>query len=461
MKTYLNQEAYVNIANSFFNLLQPAPHIEKIQDCEVIKKKYKYWRLRIFYSMYFGYVFYYFTRKSFTFAAAAMKRELGFDEVDIGMIGTIFALTYGISKFTCGVISDRSNPRYFMGIGLIMTGICNVFFGLFSSLTLLAIFWGLNGWFQGTGWPPSARLLTHWYSQSERGRWWGVWNTSHNLGGALIPIVAAAFAQYLGWRYALYFPGMIGIFVGFLLLNRLRDTPQSLGLPVIEKYRNDYSMEEGVKKDERELSVKEILFGYVLTNKYIWILAVSYFFIYIVRQAINDWTFLYFTEVKGYTDVLAGSCVCWFEVGGFLGSLAAGWGSDWVFKGKRGPINVLFSAGLAIAVAFLWIASGKSAFVDSALIFVIGFFVFGPQMLIGVAAAEVSHKKAAATATGFAGLFAYLGAAMAALPLGMVIRDMGWDMFFIVLGACSVIAAILLFPLWSIRGNPKFLEENV
>lgn len=450
----------MSVSSFIYGLLKPADHLKEIEDAEEVKKQYKYWRLRIFYSMYFGYVFYYFSRKSFTFAAAAMKRELGMDEVSIGIIGTVFALAYGVSKFTCGVISDRSNPRFFMGIGLFMTGICNLLFGFSSSLTMFILFWGLNGWFQGTGWPPSARLLTHWYSQSERGTWWGVWNTSHNLGGALIPIIAAACAQYMGWRYAMYIPGLSVMVVGLALLNRLRDTPQSLGLPVVERYRNDYSTGTDKNTVERELSIKEILFEYVLTNKYVWILSAAYFFVYVVRQAINDWTFLYFTEVKGYEDVVAGSCVCWFEVGGFFGSLAAGWGSDYLFKGRRGPINALFSAAMGLVVAFLWISHAKNVFMDSFLIFLIGFLVFGPQMLIGIAAAELSHKKSAATATGFAGLFAYLGAAAAGFPLGMVIRDMGWYSFFVVLASCSVIATLLLCPLWSVKVNPRYAHKK-
>ena len=47
-------------------------------------------------------------------------------------------------------------------------------------VTLLLAVWSLNGFFQGWGWPPCARLLTHWYSRNERGFWWGCWNMSIN-----------------------------------------------------------------------------------------------------------------------------------------------------------------------------------------------------------------------------------------------------------------------------------------
>ncbi len=174
-----------------FNFLRPAPYLEEIQDEALVKKNYRYWRLRTFFAMYVGYAFYYFTRKSFTFAMPAMQDDLGMDKFQLGLIGSILSLTYGASKFLSGIVGDKSNPRYFMSIGLILTGVFNLLFGASSTWLWFAIFWGLNGWFQGWGWPGCAKLMTHWYSQSERGRWWSVWNTSHNIGGALIPLLAA------------------------------------------------------------------------------------------------------------------------------------------------------------------------------------------------------------------------------------------------------------------------------
>ena len=93
-----------------FNLLQPAPIAEEIQDPVLVKKKYKYWRLRTFYGMYIGYAFYYFSRKSFTFAIPSMLEE-GFSLSELGMLGSILSITYGVSKFVSGIIGDKSNPR--------------------------------------------------------------------------------------------------------------------------------------------------------------------------------------------------------------------------------------------------------------------------------------------------------------------------------------------------------------
>ncbi len=114
-----------------------------------IREQYRYWRLHTMLSLYIGYALFYFTRKSFNYAMPAMITDLGLDKGAIGLIGTLFYITYGCSKFLSGIISDRSNPRYFMGIGLIATGIINIFFGLSSSVVMFTVLWVLNAWFQG------------------------------------------------------------------------------------------------------------------------------------------------------------------------------------------------------------------------------------------------------------------------------------------------------------------------
>lgn len=447
------------------NLLAPAPYANAIEDQEIVKKTYTHWRWRIFLGMYIGYAIFYFTRKSFTFLMPAMVETLGFTKAQLGLLGSILYITYGASKFFSGIIADKSNPRFFMAIGLILTGILNIFFGMSSSWLLFAIFWGMNGFFQGWGWPPCARLLMHWYSQSERGRWWGVWNTSHNIGGAVIPLIVGVLAFAGSWRFGMYVPGVIAIFSGLLLLLLLRDTPQSLGLPPIEVYKNELgtSDDEDNEKEidpkdafnEKELTTKEILLKYVLKNKLIWILAFSYFFVYVIRTAINDWGQFFLIEGKGLSIISAGSAIFWFEVGGFFGSLFAGWSSDRFFKGRRGPINVLFCSLVVLAMYMLWSVPFASIFFASIAMFFVGFLIFGPQMLIGMAAAELSHKKAAGTATGFVGWFAYFGAAFGAFSGGKITQSWGWEGYFMAMGICGIFSVFLLLPLWSIRANPN------
>ncbi len=415
-------------------------------------QRYRYWRIHIMVSMYIGYAVFYLTRKNFSYAMPAIITDLGWDKADIGLMGTLFYLTYGISKFISGIVSDRSNPRYFMGLGLITTGIINILFGLSSSIVALSILWVLNAWFQGWGWPACSKLLTTWYSRSERGGWWSVWNTAHNLGGAMIPIIVGYTVLHYGWRYSFFIPGVIAVIVGCLLCWRLRDKPTSMGLPSIGHWRKDY-LEIAHENTGKGLSQKQILTRYVLSNKYIWLLGLSYILVYIVRTAINDWGNLYLTEQYGYSLITANSALSLFEIGGFLGSLVAGWGSDKIFSGNRGPMILLFSMGIFLSVAALWLMPIASFALQAVCLFAIGFFVFGPQMLIGMAAAECSHKDSVGAATGFVGLFAYMGAALAGYPLAIITQHFHWTGFFVVISVAAAAIGLLLLPFLKAQYN--------
>lgn len=447
--------------SSFLNWIKPAIHVEPIEDSKVIDENYRYWRFRILYSIFIGYALYYFTRFSFTFAMPGLIDELHFDKSQLGILATIFAITYGISKFASGILSDQANSRYFMSFGLIITGILNIFFGYSSTLLMFCLFWGLNGWFQAFGAPACARFLTHWYSQSERGSWWSTWNVSHNVGSFIIPWIAGACLQYLNWRYAMYIPGILCIMGGLYLMNRLRDTPQSLGLPPIEKYRNDYT---GIIRSEtgheRSFSTKEILAS-VFKNRYLWVLGFAYVFVYLVRSGLNNWTALYLIESKGYSRLGANGCVSLFEVGGFFGCLSAGWASDKIFNAFRGPVNIIYAIGISICIGVFWFMSAGNPIIDSCALFAIGFMVFGPQLLIGIMAVELCPKQAASTATGFVGCFAYMGAALAGYPLGAIIDSWGWNGFFWSLSIGSMISLALLLPLWGVKENVHASENLV
>ena len=214
----------------------------------------------------------------------------------------------------------------------------------------------------------------------------------------------------------------------------------------LEQRGRENALEIAQQQEGAGMSRKAILTRYVLANPYIWLLSLCYVLVYVVRAAINDWGNLYMSETLGVDLVTANSAVTMFELGGFIGALVAGWGSDKLFNGNRGPMNLIFAAGILLSVGSLWLMPFASYVMQATCFFTIGFFVFGPQMLIGMAAAECSHKEAAGAATGFVGLFAYLGASLAGWPLAKVLDTWHWSGFFVVISIAAGISALLLLP---------------
>lgn len=417
---------------------------------EQISARYRYWRPRLMFSMIVGYGAFYLTRKSVNYAMPVMQFELGLDKGDIGLLGTLFYLAYGSSKFVSGIVSDRTQVRWFMGVGLFITGVLNVLFAFCHSLTALLVIWTLNGFFQGWGWPPCAKILTHWYSRNERGLWWGSWNTSISLGGALVPLLSGYMASHYGWQAALLLPGVMGMLIGLWLCWQLCGKPQQQGLPSVGQWRRD-PLELWQEQHSPPMSLPHMLYYSILRNPTIWLLGVSYILVYLIRMALNDWGNIWLAESHGVSLLKANATLSLFELGGLFGALFAGWGSDLLFRGLRAPMILLFALGLFLAMTALWLAPLHHYGLLSVCFFSLGFFVFGPQMLIGLAATEHCHKDAAGTVTGFLGLFAYLGAALAGWPLAQVLQHYGWYGFFALLALAATCVGLLLMPLLMAR----------
>ncbi|ASB91452.1 glycerol-3-phosphate transporter [Bacillus sonorensis] len=444
-------------------LFRPAPPIDRLPD-EKIDSEYKKFRLQVFLGIFIGYAAYYLIRKNFSLAMPYFIEE-GFSKSQLGLALSALSLSYGISKFVMATISDRSNPRMFLPAGLILSAVISLLMGFVpfftSSIAIMFIMLFLNGWFQGMGWPPSGRVLVHWFSVSERGNKTAIWNVAHNVGGGLMaPIAVAGVAVFSGitgsssgYEGVFILPALVAIVVAVISYVLIRDTPQSVGLPPIEEYRNDYSTKTK-KTFETELSTKEILFKYVLNNKWVWAIALANIFVYFVRYGVLDWAPTYLNEEKGFDMSKSSVAYFLYEWAGIPGTLLCGWISDKWFKGRRGPAGFVFMLGVLIAVLVYWFNPAGNPVVDMISLIAIGFLIYGPVMLIGLQALDFVPKKAAGTAAGLTGLFGYLGGTMTANALmGVIVDSAGWNAGFTLLTASCAIAALIFAMTWNVRGQ--------
>ena len=428
--------------------LRAQPPAPALTDPAEIDRLYRHWRLRVMYAMTTGYALFYFLRKNLSMAAKAITDEFHFSNTQWGVVLSVATIVYAISKFLSGVVGDRANPRYLLALGLLFSAVVNIFFGFGASLGAFIVLWAVNNLFQGAGVPPCVRLLTSWYSPKEIGRAWGVWNASHQIGGAVIAVWAGWLVTHYGWRSAFWVPAVVCVIGAFWLLNRLTDSPESMGLPAVEIYR------EGAPAG----SVADVgapFWGvfkqYILTNPGVWIVSIANFFVYIVRIGILDWAPKYLQEAKGFNLKEAGWSLSGFEIAGIFGAYAAGWLSDKVFKGRRGPVSVAFMLFLIASVAALFAVPSGQVMTMGVVLVALGFFVYGPQMLIAVAAADFATKAAASSAVGLTGLLGYLGASVCGVTTGMLADRFGWDGVLWFYSGSAVIGCALLALTWNSR----------
>jgi sugar phosphate permease len=397
--------------------------------------------------------------------------EFGYSATELGLLGSSLYLTYGIGKFVNGVLADGSDVRKFLSTALLMTALANILFALSPSvigmlglnakifgmilLWTLAFFWGVSGWFQSAGFPAVAKSLTYWYSNSERGTKWSLWSCSHQTGTFLSFILAGHIAAHYGWRAAFLVPGALAIITALWLFDRLRDRPQSMGLPDIEVYRNEPVKQKSNedKKEEDDMTYVEIFKKHILYNKTIWMLAIAYVFVYIIRFGAEDWMIMYLTKAKSGIKLSdATNMIASLPLVGICGTVCAGVISDKLFKGKRAPVNLLYLVGVILSIIALKVNTINS--LNYVIIGLLGAFTYGPQMMIGgLCAVESSSKKVASAATGFTGIFGYVGAFLSATGTGFLVDKLGkngvenWNgaiYFWLVSGIiCLIICTIL------------------
>ncbi len=433
--------------------LKPAAHQDPLPD-DKVDATYRRLRFQVFIGIFVGYAGYYLVRKNFSLAMPYLVEE-GYSKTDLGLALSGVSIAYGLSKFIMGSVSDRSNARTFMSLGLFCSALTMIVMGTLpiatSSVTIMFLLLLMNGWFQGTGWPPSGRVMVHWFSLRERGTKMAMWNVAHNIGGGMVgPIAILAMAVFADWHAILYLHGYFALAIAIFIFLTVRDTPQSAGLCTIEKFHDDYPKAfEYSAAHETEFSAKAIFFEYVLNNKLLWTIALANAFVYFVRYGVLDWAPTYLSEVKHFSFSDSGWAYAAYEFAGIPGTLICGWVSDKIFRGRRAPASILYLALTLICVLVYWKNPPGHANVDIAMLIGIGFFIYGPVMLIGVHALDLAPKKAAGTAAGFTGLFGYLGGAVAAnVVIGMVVDRAGWDAGFTLITAACALAIFLISLTW-------------
>jgi OPA family glycerol-3-phosphate transporter-like MFS transporter/OPA family sugar phosphate sensor protein UhpC-like MFS transporter len=437
-----------------FRLFEPAPPAAPITDPATIRASYPRWQRRVLISSIIGYAVFYFVRKNLSIAMPLMERELGISKSGLGLFLTLHGVLYGVSKFANGFFGDRCNARAFMVVGLASSAVMNIFFGLSSAVVTLGIVWMLNGWFQGMGFPPCARLMTHWFPPKDFATKFSIWNTSHSLGAGLILVLCGSLLAPVSWRLCFLVPAAIALVCSLYLWMTLPDTPPSLGLPEVEGTRSE------LPEPETGAEFRAFLFQAVFCNRYIWLVSLANFFVYTLRYGMLDWGPTLLTQAKHVTISSAGWMVAAFEGAGVLGAMLSGWLTDRFFGGRAMRVGLIYMVMAGASVLAFWKVGGQSMLWNTVLLCAAGFFIYGPQCLIGIAAAKLATKRAAATAVGLTGLFGYASTVLSGWGLGMLVERYGWNAGFVGLIAVAVVGTLLFALAWPAKAHGYAIEAS-
>lgn len=439
------------------------------------KLSLKWWQWETLLVTMGGYALYYVIRKNLSIAMPLLG-EIGVSKVQLGAFLTAGGIIYGIGRFLNGIVADRNSARKVMATGLFICSAVNVLFG-FSDLMVIGaaapavaegtaaaaslvwtmgILWILNQYFQGMGVGPCIKTLPKWFPPEELSTKQSIWNLSHSIGaGAVFALCGwLLIPMFHSWRLCFVVPAAIAAFGGVAVLFLFKDSPEDVGLSVVNSSNvSRLSSEDGVSheaRDEGGDSYRAYVARHVFRNPKLWVIAISDFFVYTVRFAALDWGIVLLMETKGLSLASATTLCFVFEiVGGNLGMVVAGWATDRFFASRAHRTSVVCLAGAAMSIAAFWMVPASASLAVKLLPFMaIGFFIYGPQALLGVATTQQATPRAAGVAGGFVGIFSYASTILSGIGFGFVAQHWGWNAAYATVFAAAVIGGGVLMLMW-------------
>lgn len=439
------------------------------------KLSLKWWQWETLLVTMGGYALYYVIRKNLSIAMPLLG-EIGVSKVQLGAFLTAGGIIYGIGRFLNGIVADRNSARKVMATGLFICSAVNVLFG-FSDLMVIGaaapvvtdgtaasaslvwtmgILWILNQYFQGMGVGPCIKTLPKWFPPEELSTKQSIWNLSHSIGaGAVFALCGwLLIPMFHSWRLCFIVPAAISAFGGVAVLFLFKDSPEDVGLSVVNSSNvSRLSSEDGVSHEARDDggdSYRAYVARHVFRNPKLWVIAISDFFVYTVRFAALDWGIVLLMETKGLSLASATTLCFVFEiVGGNLGMVVAGWATDRFFASRAHRTSVVCLAGAAMSIAAFWMVPASASLAVKLLPFMaIGFFIYGPQALLGVATTQQATPRAAGVAGGFVGIFSYASTILSGIGFGFVAQHWGWNAAYATVFAAAVIGGGVLMLMW-------------
>ena len=432
-----------------------------------------------------GYALYYVIRKNLSIAMPLLG-DIGVSKVQLGAFLTCGGIVYGVGRFLNGIVADRNSARKVMAIGLFICSFVNVLFGLSDWIVAavwghtalpggdaggpqssaaasaalvwtMGIVWIVNQYFQGMGVGPCIKTLPKWFPPEELSTKQSIWNLSHSIGaGAVFALCGWLLVPlFHSWRLCFIVPAAIAAAGGVAVLFLFKDSPEEVGLSVgdassskdssLSSSSRDSSNSIGATADYRSYVAR-----WVFRNPKVWVIAIADFFVYTVRFAALDWGIVLLMETKGLSLAAATTLCFVFEiVGGNLGMVVAGWATDRFFGSCAHRTSVLCMAGAALAIAAFWFVPVSAPLVVKLLPFMmIGFFIYGPQALLGVATTQQATPSAAGVAGGFVGIFSYASTILSGIGFGFVAQHWGWNAAYATILAAALVGGTVLSLIW-------------
>ena len=394
----------------------------------------KTWRWRVFASTWLCYAGLYFCRKPFSIVKSDLGSALDFDATVLGNIGAAYLIAYTVGQFIAGWAGTRAGPRLLLLVGMAVSAGANIAFGFTDSYATFLVLMVVNGLAQATGWSGTVATMANWFHRHERGRVMGVWATNFQAGGFLASALASWVLHAYGFRYSFFAGAMVLMAVWVFFVFNQRNRPEDLGLAAVD-----------TPGEAPEPDVAAKWTRAVITN--VLLVGVFYFFVKFIRYALWSWAPFFLQRNFGLEGDEAGYLSTVFDVAGIFGVIITGWLSDKVFASRRAGVSLLMMVGMTLACVLMWWVGRVSMPVFGLCLALVGFTLYGPDVLMtGAGAMDIGSRRGAAMAVGIINGMGSVGSVVQELLIGKMYDENGGALepiFFLLLGASNAAAAVM------------------
>ena len=430
------------------------------------------------------YAFFYMTRYNYTAVAPTLADLLGWKNTDLGIFETLMPLVYGLSVVLNGPFADRTGGKKAFLFGAVGVALMNFLFGMASFavsspavwegaglarhvvtpaalkfglsggmiLTLMAIVWGVNGYFQSFGALSIVKVNAQWFHVRERGTFAGIFGVLIRMGLLLafqgVPLILLV----LPWQYAFWIPGACVLVLFVINYFFMYNSPKDAGL-------GDFNTGDEVEGDESQPSSLTFVIKKVFASRLMWMIALGSMMIGFVRRSVVDaWWPKYFVDFYGanksaFATYLPYVIATWgIALAGIAGGFVFGIASDRTFGGRRAPVITFGFVGMAVVLALFGVSDllNFGPIAAACCLVLLSFFVNGAHGMIGGAASmDFGGKRAAASAAGLFDGMQYLAGAFVGMGVGYITTNWGWGAWHWAPIPFALIGAYVMSRLWN------------
>lgn len=155
-----------------------------------------------------------------------LEKEMGLSPVELGLLGSSFAWTYGLGAPLAGYVVDRVRRKTAILAGLHIWSLICALTALSRNFRQLLFFRAAEGLGETFYFPASMSLISDYHGKATRSRAMGIHQTSVYIGTIGGGFFAGLIGQYQGWRWSFLVFGVLGILLGFVLARWLHEAPR-------------------------------------------------------------------------------------------------------------------------------------------------------------------------------------------------------------------------------------------